>query len=348
MLKLENKFSAFIIAAVTSFYSTGIAAQSKVTIAFQIPLEHHLAQNILFFKEELETMSNATISVQINDYESYLKDRKDLKKLDSEQQYFMAKDMLEAIQSRKIDIGLISLARVSKLIPLADIFNQPFLIDNETKLSDMVSKDSFVRRSIEGSLQELGLKTLWWQPYGSVIFVSKGSSIKTPEQMKDKKVRVFGKTLGNLVLAAGGTPLAIPNSLQYFAYKHQKVDIGMTTIADVRKKKIWEVMDTISLTNNANMQFLLVTNNRWWNSLTTNTRRLISQAASSAEEKSVKMLKSIEVASFNEAIQNGMRIVVLSNDDRDYWREKSGPIYENFLENTGSNGQVAFDATSTD
>ena len=66
--------------------------------------------------------------------------------------------------------------------------------------------------SIENSLRNLGVMTLWWQPYGSVILVSNGSTVSNPEQMKDKKVRVFGETLGNVVLASGGKPTAIPNS----------------------------------------------------------------------------------------------------------------------------------------
>ena len=196
------------------------------------------------------------------------------------------------------------------------------------------------------ALKKLGVTALWWQPYGSVILVSKGSPVQNPEQMKGKKVRVFGETLGNVVLASGGTPLAIPNSLQYFAYQHKKVDVGMTTIADIKIKKLWEVMDTISLTNIANMQFLMIANNSWWNSLSPNLRTIISRAALTAEKKSVEILKSIEVSSYKEAIGNGMSIVLISNDDRDYWREKSSPVYKRFLDKTGPKGQLAFDSIS--
>ena len=103
-------------------------------------------------------------------------------------------------------------------------------------------------------------------------------------------------------------------------------------------------MDTISLTNNAHMQFLMIANSGWWNSLSPNLKKLISKAAFSAEEKSVKVLKQIEISSYKEAIKNGMRIALLSSDDRDYWREKSGPIYEAFLEKTGVDGQLMFDS----
>ena len=44
------------------------------------------------------------------------------------------------------------------------------------------------------------------------------------------------------------------------------------------------------------------------------------------------------------AIENGMKIVLLSSDDRDYWREKSSPVYKVFLERTGADGQIAFDS----
>ena len=346
MFNDKKKLGTILIFLISLVSSTGILAQTRLQIAFQIPLEHHLAQNTLFFKQELEKISNGMISVKINDYGSYLKDIKDQEELNAQRKYFLDREILEAIKSRKVEVGMISLSRFAQLIPLVDIFHQPFLLDTEKKVTNAVMKDSVIRHSIEKSLEVLGITSLWWQPYGSVIYVSNGTAVQNPEQIKDKKVRVFGKTLGNLVLASGGIPLAIPNSHQYFAYKHKKVDIGMTTISEVRTKKIWEVMDTVSLANSASIQFLMIANQSWWNSLNQKTKRLISRAALAAENDSLAKLKRIEEDSYKEAIKNGMSIVVLSNDDREYWREKSSPIYKKFLENTGAEGQLAFDTAS--
>ena len=344
MVGVSNKTVAIIICLIGFFYSNFAIAQTELRVAFQIPLNHHLAQNVLFFKKELEVASGGSIKVKINDYGSYLKQLNDQKNPDEIPQYFMANEMLQAVQDRRVEIGMISLHKFSESIPLTDIFYQPFLLDTEKKVSEIVKKDSSVRRSIETAIQRLGVTVLWWQPYGSVVHVSKGETAQNPDQIKDKKVRVFNKTLGNLVLATGGVPLAIPNSQQYFAYWHQKVDIGMTTIAEIKEKKIWEVMDTISITNSASVQFLLVVNSRWWNSLSNNLRQTISKAAFAAERKSVEEIKKIEIAAYNAAIQNGMNLIVLSNDDKDYWREKSEPIYKKFLENTGSDGQMFFES----
>ena len=70
-------------------------------------------------------------------------------------------------------------------------------------------------------------------------------------------------------------------------------------------------------------------------------------SAKVAEEKSVESLKNIESTSFKKAIENGMKIVLLSTDDKDYWRELSIPIYKRFLERTGESGQLAFDSVNS-
>ena len=49
--------------------------------------------------------------------------------------------------------------------------------------------------------------------------LSNGGAIKNPDDMKGKKVRVFGKTLGQFVEATGGAPTLISGSEQYLAYQ---------------------------------------------------------------------------------------------------------------------------------
>ena len=116
----------------------------------------------------------------------------------------------------------------------------------------------------------------------------------------------------------------------------------MTTISEISRKKIWEVMDTISLTNNANIQFITIVNSRWWSKLNQFNKRVILDAALNAESRSIDSIKKIEADSYKEVLENGMKLVILSDDDRNYWKEKSEPIYKNFLEKTGEEGMELF------
>ena len=344
MSKIYIKSIAIYLFVIFAFASTSWA-QTTLRLAFQLPLNHYLAENIASFKTEVEARSNGKIQIAIRDYGSFLEATKNNSKVSDEtesQQYFKDKEIMQAVSEGVIEAGLVSLPRFAEVSPLVDIFYQPFLLDTERKLLSTTTRDSPVRKAIETSIAKAGSKVLWWQSYGNVILVSNGETILRPDHIKDKRVRVFGETLGNLVLASGGEPFAISNSQQAFAYKHKKVEVGMTTISEISRKKIWEVMDTISLTNNANIQFITIVNSRWWSKLNQFNKKVILDAALNAENRSIESIKKIEADSYKEVLENGMKLVILSDDDRNYWKEKSEPIYKNFLEKTGEEGMELF------
>ena len=344
MITINQRIVTIWLLLMFGFASVG-SAQTTLRLAFQLPLNHHLSQNIILFKNEVENRSNGRIIVELRDYGSFLeKKTNNADKIDEKAppMYFQDGEIGQAVSGGLIEAGLVSLPRFVKTIPLADIFYQPFLLDTKRKIQNTVSRDSPVRKAIESSIANMGSTVLWWQSYGSVVLVSKGEPIQNPGQIKDKRVRVFGETLGHLVLAAGGIPKAISNSKQYFAYRHRKVDLGMTTVADIRRNKIWDVMDTVSITNNASVQFIIVVNSRWWNNLNQFNKNIISDAAFNAEKRSIDAMKKIEADSYKEILQNGMKLVVLSDDDRGNWKERSEPIYRKFLERTGEQGMELF------
>ncbi|MEE2773690.1 MAG: TRAP transporter substrate-binding protein DctP [Pseudomonadota bacterium] len=337
-----------LFASITVSRST--AADITMRIAFQAPKTHYSVQSVLFFKSQVEQRSNGKIQVKIHDYTSWLEEQEANHNKSEEKikLFFFDKEIPIAISNGSLESGMASLSRFSEDVPLVDIFFQPFLFDTEKKVKLATDSKSVIRIAIEREIQNLGLTVLWWQPYGNVVFVSKGEPIRNPEAMRGKKVRVFSRTMGNLALSAGGFPVSISNSRQYFAYKHNKVDIGMTTILEIDRYKTWEVMDTISLSNSATIQFLIVVNTRWWNSLDFKLKTIISNAAEKAQKFANEKLKEMESNAFRKALENGMTLEVLSDDDRDYWKEKSFPIYERYLEDSGPSGQELFDlATET-
>ena len=108
---------------------------------------------------------------------------------------------------------------------------------------------------------------LWWQAYGSAVFLSNGGGINSPDKIAGKKVRVFGKTLGGFVDACGAAPTLISGSEQYLAYQRGIVDIGMTGVSGVKSRKLWEVMDTITKTQHGDIEFVVVVNDEFWKKL---------------------------------------------------------------------------------
>lgn len=303
-------------------------AQEKMRVSLQLPLTSHLGENLQLFEKEVEARTNGAIDVEIYDSATLYKD----------------KEVPAAVGSGAIEAGVASLTRYVGDAPVVDVFYMPFLLNSEDKVRAAVAPGSTVRDTIEAEVAETGGQILYWQAYGGAIMLSKGAPIKRPEDMQGKKVRVFGKTLGDFVTAAGGAPTLISGSEQYLAYQRGTVDVGMTGVSGVKSRKLWEVMDTITVTNHADIEFVVVVNTEWWNDLSPEIQTQISEAAKVAQDDVRDRMAQIEAEAYAAAEANGMTIVKLSDDDLAAWKSVVQPVYDNYVEAAGAPGQTILDA----
>ncbi|MFC3614167.1 TRAP transporter substrate-binding protein DctP [Lutimaribacter marinistellae] len=321
-----------MVGAALGLAMIGGAAQAaeKMRISLQLPLKSHLGQNLLMFEKEVEERTGGAIDVEIYDSATLYKD----------------KEVPAAVGSGAIEAGVASLTRYVGDAPVVDVFYMPFLLNSEDKVRAAVAEGSPVRMAIEEEVAKTGGQILYWQAYGGAIMLSNGGPIKTPEDMKGKKVRVFGKTLGDFVSAAGGAPTLISGSEQYLAYQRGTVDVGMTGVSGVKSRKLWEVMDTITVTNHADIEFVVVVNSDWWNGLSDEIRGHITEAAVVAQADVRDRMAQIEADAYAAAKENGMTIVELSDEDLAAWKAVAQPVYDAYLEAAGDAGKAVLDAAS--
>ena len=313
-----------------SFLGTATVAQEKMRISLQLPLTSHLGENLTLFEKEVEERTNGTIDVEIYDSATLYKD----------------KEVPAAVGSGAIEAGVASLTRYVGDAPVVDVFYMPFLFNTEDKVRAAVAEGSTVREILESEIAKTGGQVLYWQAYGGAILLSQGGPIRTPEDMKGKKARVFGKTLGDFVTAAGGAPTLISGSEQYLAYQRGTVDVGMTGVSGVKSRKLWEVMDTITVTNHADIEFVVVVNSEWWDNLDVETQGHISAAAKIAQDDVRDRVTQIEADAYAAAKENGMTIVELNDEELAAWQAVSQPVIDGYLKATGDTGKRILDSLS--
>ena len=305
-----------------------MAADVTLRISLQLPLKSHLGQNLVLFEKEVEEKSGGSIDVEIYDSATLYKD----------------KEVPAAVGSGSIEMGVASLTRYVGDVPAVDIFYQPFLFDTEDKVRSAVAKGSPVRTPLDEAIAQTGSTVLWWQAYGGAVLLSNGAPVKSPEDMKGKKVRVFGKTLGDFVTATGGAPTLVSGSEQYLAYQRGTVDYGMTGVSGVASRKLWEVMDTITITNHADIEFIVVVNTDFWNGLSEEHRAIISAAATLAESDVRDRMSAREADGYAAAEENGMTLYTPTADEMAAWRAASQPVYDAFTEQAGELGATVLEA----
>lgn len=325
-----NRFFQLAGAAALAM-ALAVPAQAETTlrITLQLPLKAHLGQNLLMFKQEVEKESKGDIKVEIYDSAQLYKD----------------KEVPQAVGSGAIEMGVASLTRYVGEIPAVDIFYVPFMFNTDAKVRKAVAPGSPVRQPLDDAILKTGSRVLWWQAYGGAVMLSK-SPLKTPAAIEGKKVRVFGRTLGKFIETLGGAPTLISGSEQYIAYQRGTVDAGMTGVSGVKSRKLWEVMDWITVTNHADIEFIVVVNEKFWQGLSKGQRAIVTTAARNAEAHVRNEMVNIEANAYAAAKKAGMKVQTLSDADIDAWREATKPVLDSYLKEAGPLGAQVYKAAS--
>ncbi len=315
-------------AALALAVSSAAQAETTLRITLQLPLASHLGQNLLLFKEEVEKTSDVKIEI----YDSA--------------QLYKDSEVPEAVGSGQIEMGVASLSRFVGDIPAVDIFYMPFVLNTEEKVRAATAPGSAVRAPLDEAIAGTGNKVLWWQAYGGNVLLSKGEPLMGPEDLEGKKVRVFGKWLGKWAEQLGGAPTLISGSEQFLAYQRGTVDIGMTGLSGVQSRKLWEVMDAITITNNGDIEFLVVINEDAWDDLSPEQQAAVEAAALKAEADVRDRMSEIEKEALADAVAAGMKVHTPTAEQVAAWKAASAPVIDAWLEEAGPLGKQVLDAAN--
>jgi len=266
----------------TSFLaSTEAMAERTLRLSLQVNTKHPVGANIVYFKEQVEKASNGDLKIEVYD----------------SAQLYKGSEIPQAVGSGAIDMGLVLISEYAGTIPAVGLFSVAFMFPSYDVLAKAADPSSPVRQEIDELIRKTGTRVMWWQDYGPVQLLSKGEAVTEPSQMKDKKVRVLGKPSGDFIKALGGVPVKIGGSEQFMAYQRGTVDIGMTGTTAIESRKLYEVMDAVTITNHAQTEFLIVINDKLWDSLSEQEKKWMSEAALAAEMKMRAETKEKNLAS---------------------------------------------------
>jgi len=311
------------VVAMTGLAATPAQAAKTLRITLQLPLKNILGQNLLAFEKIVEKESNGDLQVEIYDSAQLYKD----------------KQVPQAVASGAIEMGVAALTRFAGTIPASDLFFVPFMFTSNESIATATSPDNFIRQKIDGEILKTGARVMWWQAFGLSVMLSKGEPMVSPADMKDKKVRVFGKILGEFVRNAGGAPTLMSGSEQFLAYQRGTVDAGMTGVTAVKSRKLHEVMDYTIVTNHAGLEFVVLINEKVWQGLSSSERSLLSKAARTVEVDLRKKYAQIheDTLKWIDA-ETKMKVVRPTAAQMDAWRKVAQPAWGIYKKNSGPLG----------
>ena len=251
---------------------------------------------------------------------------------------------MEALLLGDVQMIAPSLSKFDRYTKKIQLFDLPFLFD------DMAAVDRFqasaAGKSLLDSVKPRGLQGLAFWHNGMKQLGSNKDKLERPEDVKGMKFRIQASdVLEAQFKALGANPQKMAFAEVYQALQTGVVDGQENTWSNMYSQKFHEVQKTIAETNHGVLDYMVVTNSKWWDGLPADVRQGLSEAMAEATEYGNKLAGDFNARDKKLIGEAGKaRIQALTKDDIAAWRKAMGPVWKKF---EGDIGKDLIDAALT-
>ena len=240
-----------------------------------------------------------------------------------------AQKAIELTQTGAIDFVVAGTANLETFADVYEIFSMPYLFDSEEVYKSVMQDTDYMEKVYE-STDEAGFRVVTWYNAGTRNFYGK-TPIKTPEDLKGKKIRVQQSPASvEMVKAFGAAAAPMGFGEVYTAIQQGVIDGAENNELALTNNKHGEVAKYYSYNKHQMVPDMLVANLKFLNSLSPEDNQIFKEAAAlSTEVEMVEWDKSIEEAKKIAAEEMGVEFI---NVDVEAFKEKVLPLHETMLQ----------------
>ena len=316
-----SPFKIVAAGVVALSFSVAAWAQSPIVIKFSHVVAEATpkGQGALKFKELAEKLLPGKVDVQV---------------FPSSQLFGDAKEM-EALLLGDVQLIAPSLSKFDRYTKKIQVFDLPFLF-NDVEAVDRFqqSKDG---KALLDAIQSKGLQGLAYWHNGLKQLSTNKDKLTRPEDVKGLKFRIQASdVLEAQFRTLGANPQKMAFAEVYQALQTGVVDGQENTWSNIYSQKFYEVQKTIANTNHGVIDYMVVTNAKWWKGLPADIRTGLEQAMKEATAYANKLANDLNERDRQRIADAGKaKIQTLSKDDVAAWREAMKPVWKKFESGIG-------------
>jgi C4-dicarboxylate-binding protein DctP len=249
-------------------------------------------------------------------------------------QLFDDKKVMQAILLGDVQMAAPSLSKFNKFTKKLQVFDLPFLFDDIDAVDRF--QNSPTGRALLDSMKEKGYKGLaYW--HNGLKQLSANKPLRLPEDADGLKFRIQqSDVLEAQFRALDANPQKMAFSEVYNALQTGVVDGQENTWSNIYSKKFFEVQKSFSETNHGLIDYLVVTNAKFWDGLPADIRTELENALAEATAHANKIAREKAEGDRQKIIDSGVtEVLSLTKEELTAWRKAMAPVWEKFEDEIG-------------
>lgn len=310
-----------VLAAVLALAPLSAFAQQPITIKFSHVVAEGTpkGQAALKFKEIAEKLLPGKVKVEVYPNSQLFGDAKEI----------------EALLLGDVQFIAPSLSKFQKFTKVLQVYDLPFLFP------DMKAVDKFqdgkVGQDMLKSMEKKGLLGLnYW--HNGLKQLSANKPLLVPADAKGLKFRVQSSdVLVAQFQAVGAVPQKLAFSEVYQALQTGAVDGQENTWSNAYSQKYQEVQSDFTESNHGLLDYMVVTNARWWKGLPNDIREGLTKAMKEATTVNNEVADKLNQDAKAKIAASKAKIHELTPEQRKQWQEAMKPVWKKFEKDIGAN-----------
>lgn len=310
------------LAAITATAGGAIAAE-EMRCSHQLPPGHHIAKVIDRWAEEVETLSEGEIDVQVFGADSLVGANENI--------LAVAKGDIECAFSVNFQWG--------KTLPIMNVTLAPFLFGDVAQWENWPGSEAAAY--LEEKLVEKGVRNVVWLfTTRSSVFTSSGKPLIRPEDFQGIKVRGLGPTFDESLVALGAAPVSMPGSEVYQALATGVIDAGLTDVAAAVSRKYYEVQEFMTVAPVISVYFHGYVNPAWYDGLSDKAKAALAGAGEKAAVWAIEASEAAAAAAPDQLREKGAKVHIATPEEIAALEAVMRPAFDAAFErDTGEEGK---------
>ena len=314
----KNIASLALAGVIAMIPAAGFAQTITIKFSHVVAESTPKGQAALKFKEVAERLLPGKVKVEV---------------YPSSQLYGDAKE-LEALLLGDVQMIAPSLSKFEKFTKVLQVFDLPFLFN------DMKAVDKFqagpVGQKMLTSMDKKGVTGLaYW--HNGLKQLSANKPLLVPGDAKGLKFRVQASdVLVAQFQAVGANPQKLAFSEVYQALQTGAVDGQENTWSNNYSQKYQEVQSDFTESNHGLLDYMVVTNAKWWNGLSPDVKKGLTEAMKEATKVNNDVADKLNEDAKAKIAASKAKINELTPDQRKQWREAMRPVWDKFKGEIGA------------
>lgn len=245
-------------------------------------------------------------------------------------QLYKGKEEFAALERGDIDMTSPLDIYNTGIVPELGISNLPFMWGDPGSL----------QKTLDAGLWDLGINdkllkhnmvVLGVAAGGPYQIYSKKLPVYIPKDMKGKKWGISGSTASKATELLGGTPTTMSSGELYLALQRGTIDGCTRPLITGLGRKLYEVVEHLSVTNMAYFCSFLAINKKKWDSLPKDVQEIMKKAAKERDQEQLQRLKTFMKKAIELYKEKGVKVHVATQEELAKFKDKMSPVYDWWL-----------------